>query len=100
MNEYILLMYPASPDARDVSDPDAWARYLHHLRSTGLFDGGSAIGAGERLRKGEVGMPYDTALGGYIRLRATNLQDAKALLAGNPVFEDGGVVEIRELLRT
>jgi hypothetical protein len=36
-------------------------------------------------------------LAGYIRVRADNLDEAKSLLAGNPVFEAGGTVEIREL---
>ena len=39
-------------------------------------------------------------LAGYIRVNADSLEQAKALLAGNPVFEAGGTVEIRELPRT
>jgi hypothetical protein len=35
-------------------------------------------------------------IGGFIRVEAESLADAEALLAGNPVFEDG-TVEIREL---
>lgn len=36
-------------------------------------------------------------LGGYLRVRAASLEAAEALLAGNPVYEAGGTVEIREL---
>ena len=39
-------------------------------------------------------------LTGYIRVRAESLDQAKSLLAGNPLFEAGGTVEIRELPRT
>lgn len=103
MNEYIILMYQASDNAGSPSTlaaPEDWARYLGHLRSTGQFDGGSAIGDGERVRKGLAGQPVDAALTGYLRVRAVSLQDAKALLVGNPVYEAGGVVEIRALLRS
>jgi hypothetical protein len=39
-------------------------------------------------------------LSGYIRISAGDLDEARGLLAGNPVFEAGGTVEIRELPRT
>jgi len=39
-------------------------------------------------------------LTGYIRVKADSIEQAKALLAGNPHFEGGGTVEIRELPRT
>jgi hypothetical protein len=33
-------------------------------------------------------------------VKAASLEEAKSLLAGNPHFEAGGTVEIRELPRT
>jgi hypothetical protein len=39
-------------------------------------------------------------LTGFIRVRAKSLEQAKALVAGNPLYEAGGTVEIRELPRT
>ncbi len=39
-------------------------------------------------------------LAGYIRVNADDLDHAKSMLAGNPHFEAGGTVEIRELPRT
>jgi hypothetical protein len=38
-------------------------------------------------------------LTGYIRVRAESLNAARALVAGNPVYEAGGTIEIRELPR-
>jgi hypothetical protein len=38
-------------------------------------------------------------LNGYIRVAAQNLEAAQALVIGNPVYEAGGTVEIRELPR-
>jgi hypothetical protein len=39
-------------------------------------------------------------LGGYIRVTAATIDEAKSLLAGNPHFEAGRTVEIRELPQT
>jgi hypothetical protein len=38
-------------------------------------------------------------LSGYVRIQAESLSHAKTLVQGNPVFEAGGTVEIRELPR-
>jgi hypothetical protein len=34
---------------------------------------------------------------GFLRIRAASLDEAASFLAGNPVFEAGGTVELREL---
>ncbi|EJE54688.1 hypothetical protein PMI14_00405 [Acidovorax sp. CF316] len=100
MNEYILLMHEDAPDTAAANDPQRWADYLARLRATGQFDGGSAIGAGERLRKGQPGQAATGAPSGFIRVRADSMEDAKRFLAGNPVFDAGGTVDLRELPRT
>lgn len=82
---------------------ESWAPvtvYFQRLRKSGQFDGGSAIGDGECVRKtGQPGLLH-ASLGGYIRVRAPDLAAAKSLVLGNPVFEAGGTVEVRELPRT
>jgi hypothetical protein len=96
MRDFILLMHG---DATDPASPDLWPSYLASLRDRGVFDGGSSIGSGETFRKQAIpGRPSDH-LTGYIRVRAESLATAKEYLAGNPVFEGGGTVEIRELPR-
>lgn len=99
MNEYVFLMHRDAVDRDASSDPQRWERYITRLRSTGQFDGGSSIGDGQCLRKGQPSHPNLTDLSGFIRVRATSLEDAKGLLEGNPVYEAGGTVEIRELPR-
>lgn len=101
MNEYILLMHQDAPDTQAADDPERWGQYLTRLRSTGQFDGGSAIGPGERVRKGQPSQAATGGPSGFIRVRADSLQAAKQqFLAGNPVYEAGGTVEVRELPRS
>lgn len=95
MAEYIMLMHD---DA--ITEDDAWGPYIEKLRASGSFEGGSAIGDGLCVRRDGAPAPVTTRLAGYIRVIADNLQHAKALLVGNPHFESGGTVEIRELPRT
>ena len=92
MPDYILLMH-------DDSDADdrAWGPYLQRLQQGGFFQGGSAIGQGVCLRKSGTPAPVTAHLAGFIRVNADSLDQAKSLLVGNPVFEAGGTVEIREL---
>jgi len=52
------------------------------------------------VRKSGVVPPVTAHLGGYIRVTAASIAEAKSLLSGNPHFEAGGTVEIRELPRS
>jgi hypothetical protein len=96
MAEYILFMHA------DVvaDDQSAWEPYLHTLKQSGVFEGGSEIGGGICVRKAGAAPPITEHLGGYIRVTAATIDHAKSFLAGNPHFEAGGTVEIRELPRT
>jgi hypothetical protein len=94
MAEYIFLMHD------DADDECSWELYLQTLRKDGSFEGGSAIGDGVCVRKSGAAPSVTAHLTGYIRVKADNIERAKALLAGNPHFEGGGTVEIRELPRT
>ena len=95
MNDYILLMHD---DARDQRSED-WQAYLEKLQRTGRFNGGSAIGSGECCNKLRSDRGISGHLSGYIRVQAESLDDAKRFLEGNPAYEAGGTVEIRELPR-
>lgn len=98
MKEYILLMHNDVQDQQRADNSNNWDNYLSTLRDSGQFDGGSAIGNGQRYNKHLADQNANTEIGGFIRIRAENLQAAKQLLAGNPVYEAGGLVEIREVL--
>ena len=94
--DFIFLMHN---DATTEPSPDMWPPYLASLQARGIFDGGSAIGPGAPFRKKGVAGDVSAHLGGYLRVRAADLTAARAYLTGNPVFESGGTVEIRELPR-
>lgn len=95
MTDYIFLMHDDS-----ANNDEDWGPYLGKLQQGGVFQGGSAIGDGVCARKGGSPAPVTAHLAGYIRVTADSLDEAKSLLTGNPVFEAGGTVEIRELPRT
>jgi hypothetical protein len=95
MTEYIFLMHD---DALD--DGKAWESYIQRLKHSGCFEGGSAIGDGVCARKNGAAPSVTAHLTGYIRVNAESLDHAKSMLTGNPLFEAGGTVEIRELPRT
>lgn len=97
MKEYILLMHGDATHRDAAEDAADWAKYLSALRGSGRFDGGSSIGPGVRLRSGHPVQPADPDITGFIRVRAQSLEDARQFLKGNPVFEAGGTVEVREL---
>jgi hypothetical protein len=92
MADYIFLMHS------DVQAPEeGWPDYLDKLSATGRFRGGSSIGPGVVRRRGLPPGSVTESLVGFIRVEADDLAGAEALLAGNPVYEAGGTVEIRLL---
>ena len=95
MAEFIFLMH-----AGGGGSDDAWGLYLSGLQAKGVFQGGSAIGGGACFSKSGTVPAVSAHLSGYIKVQAESLEAARALLAGNPVYEAGGVVEIRELPRS
>lgn len=94
MQDFIFFMH----DDATGSEGD-WGPYLADLGRKGVFDGGSSIGGGLCARKSGDSRDAADHIVGYIRIRAASLEDARTLLQGNPVYEAGGTVEIRELPR-
>jgi hypothetical protein len=99
MTDYIFFMHDDAIDPAIANDSGRWSLYLAGLRQSGQFAGGSSIGGGACFRQDGSAGPAPSALSGFIRLRAENLAEASAFLSGNPVYEAGGTVEIRELPR-
>jgi hypothetical protein len=95
MADFLLLTHS------DADGPTTgWDGYIDKLKVLGCFQGGSQIGGGRSFRKDGEPVPMTYSLGGFIRVTAGSLTEARKLLDGNPVYEAGGTVEIRELPRT
>jgi len=92
--EFLLLMHGDA--THETTLPD-WGPYIGGLQAKGAMQGGSAVGGGTTARKAGAAAPLSTQIVGYIKVAAADLEAAKALLPGNPVYEAGGTVEIREL---
>jgi len=95
--DYIFLMHGGS--ITGGAHTGGWSMYLARLQELGVFQGGGAIGGGRIYSKGLWSTGISDQITGYIRIQADDLEAARLLLAGNPVFEAGGLVEIRELPR-
>jgi hypothetical protein len=93
--DYLLLMHSDT-----VDHAEGWDAYLAKLNALGCFQGGSQVGGGRSFRKDGEPVPMTYSIGGFIRVTAASLAEARKLLDGNPVYEAGGTVEIRELPRT
>ncbi|MBP7704407.1 MAG: hypothetical protein KA105_03845 [Caulobacter sp.] len=97
MAEFILLMHDDIAQGASESD---WAPYLAMLGERDVLRGGSAIGDGAAFRRDGADANVTAHLTGFIRIEARDLDEARGLLVGNPVYEAGGTVEVRALPRT
>jgi hypothetical protein len=92
MKDFLLLMHSGSN-----AESAAWGPYLAKLRAAECFQGGSSIGNGVCVVRTGDAPDVTHHLAGYVKVKAKDLAHARELLDGNPVYEAGGVVEIREL---
>lgn len=97
MHDYILLMHDDAGETAGADRQAAWGRYLETLGKSGRFLGGSAVGGGRCYAASGVTKEITAHITGYLRVQAASLEEARKFLEGNPVFEAGGTVEIREL---
>jgi len=71
-----------------------WDSYIKKLIDTGKFRGGSALGRGTSVSKNTA--DGESTVTGFIRLVAADLDEARTLLEGNPLYEAGGTIELLE----
>ncbi len=87
MAQFIMIMMG------DASNGD-WEAYIDRLVELGKLRGGSSLGNGARVSRGSSDQACSAT--GYIRLEVADLEEARSLLPGNPLYEAGGVVELLE----
>jgi len=95
MKDFIFLMHA---DTTSPERDEDWEPYIGRLIEAGCFQGSSSIGQGQAFSKEGDAAPLTRQLSGYIKIQAESLEGACAALEGNPTYEAGGTVEIRELV--
>jgi hypothetical protein len=94
MKQFIMLMH------NDVTMPEVdthWPHYVAQLEQLGALRGGSSFGPGQGLRHGAAAVPL-SSLVGYMLIAAPDLATAQSYVVGNPTYDAGGTVELRELV--
>lgn len=93
MNQYILLI---QHNAASSSTAEEWDRFLTAAKDSGMFRGGSEIGARQML--GTARFPLSSAhITGYMRFDADDRPKLLELLKLHPVILRGGSAELCEL---
>lgn len=87
MANFVMLM-------NESDDSGDWDAYIEKLLATGKFRGGSSLGQGVCVQRGQADTQCQVT--GMIRLEADSLDEVKALLEGNPAFEAGYSVQLLE----
>ncbi|MDA0976957.1 MAG: hypothetical protein O3B72_00215 [Proteobacteria bacterium] len=87
MANFVMLM-------NESDDSGDWDTYIEKLLATGKFRGGSSLGQGVCVQRGQADTRCQVT--GMIRLEADSLDEVKALLEGNPAFEAGYSVQLLE----
>lgn len=91
--EYITFMH-SNTDTE--SSQELWDAFFKIVRESGLFRGGSAIGA--RSTVGTKAVPDVTHhIDGYMRFDADDLEELEDLLKSHPTIINGGTIEVCEL---
>ncbi len=94
MKQFIMLMHN---DVTMAEVATHWPRYVAQLEQLGALRGGSSVGPGQGLRQGAAAAPL-SSLVGYMLIAAPDLGTAQRYVVGNPTYDAGGTVELREVV--
>jgi hypothetical protein len=108
MKEYLLLLRGGTPaasktEAQNKADMQAWGAYMGGLGQKGQLVGGLPLESGGTVvsSKGIVSEPVKSAsegiVGGYLIIKADNLENASEIAKACPHVADKGNIEVREM---
>ncbi len=108
MKEYLLLLRAGRPantktEAENKAELQAWGAYMADLGKKGQFVGGLPLVSGGMVvsTKGTLSEPVNSAnegiVGGYLIVKADNLQKAAELAKACPHIANEGNIEVREI---
>ena len=93
MNQYLLLIHGNTKSATTDAE---WESFFEIARASGMFQGGSEVGAKETI--GHQTPPHtSTHIEGYMRFDTNDKPALLALLKQHPIVRHGGTVELCEL---
>jgi len=82
-----------------------WWAWQTKLQERGIFKGGSALQSNTRAIKGSDRLVTDQSsaelkevIGGYFLIEVEDLETATEIAQDYPDFDEGGIVEIRQLM--
>jgi hypothetical protein len=84
-----------------------WKNWTEELSKKGIYGGGERVTRNDAVvvkgsAKHIIAGPYtanDEMIGGYIKIKAENLQQAIGISKGCPIFDFDGNIEIREVAK-
>ena len=111
MNEFVYLYRrplnpPGSPQQMQ-NMMERWRAWFADVEKKGRLasagqpldsKGGGVVNAKERLSDGPYAETKDVVMG-YTVIRASDLQDAIDLAKGHPIFDLGGAIEVRPVMK-
>jgi hypothetical protein len=108
MKEYLLLLRAGRPansksDAENKAELQAWGAYMADLGKKGQFVSGLPLVSGGMLvsptgtLSEPVNSPKEGIVGGYLIVKADNLQKATELAKACPHIANEGNIEVREI---
>ena len=108
MKEYLLLLRAGRPastktEAENKAEMQAWGSYMGDLGKKGQLVGGLPLQSGGMLvsAKGVLSEPVNDGsegiIGGYLIVKADNLQKASEMAKACPHIDNEGNIEVREI---
>lgn len=108
MKEYLLLLRDGKPmtsksEAENKTDLQAWGSYMDDLTKKGQLSGGLPLTSGGRTVSAKNTSPEavtsarEGIVGGYLIVRADNLDEATKIAKACPHISNEGNIEVREI---
>ena len=113
-SDTFLYIFRSGPDAQSMAQMspeelqkmmDAWFSWLGDLRSKGIYEAGDPLEEQGKVVRGKdrptvTDGPYAEGkeeVGGYVIVKARDLEHATELSKGCPILQNGGTVEVRPI---
>jgi len=93
MTQYLLLIHG---NEKTATTAEEWGRFFAAARASGMFSGGSEVGAKEVIGDPAPGQASGH-IAGYMRFDTPDKPALLALLQQHPVVLHGGTIELCEL---